>query len=213
MTDTKIAPVIGVAPTKPKAVQKRASGPINVANQILFRPLDTNKMPKIVSIDQAKKLSAGDVLAAIVLLPFMLTGCASASTVKNAQDLSASEQGAVDNLLVDIYKKSPKLNVVAHYSTTIYMDPDTKAKLSKPITTTSVGITNSYLDASYPEWKADLTDSLNNMSVSWNENGKRRTLEIIEYSIEDKIGGAGGSVYTTYDMVTIYPKKVRITDK
>lgn len=145
----------------------------------------------------------------------MLIGCARKTGTKHPSELTQAEEGALRHLLIDIYNKSFDLRAFVDLETRIH--PTTQKRLRKPIKTIGAVPKDFYFDINDEEIQRVIDDNIQNISATWEEDGRIRELSIVEYTI-GSMPGAGGELnpmgivapMPSSDVVAIYPFKVLI---
>jgi len=145
----------------------------------------------------------------VLVLCFFVTACDGPSGKKSLQELTADEHEAMSKLISTIYKSVVKKGQTCFfYETSYYMMPKSDGsigeKLKDPIILESFACIGPYM--LLPETIETLKEAISNIRVKWRtKSGKKKSLTIIESFIEKSPGGAGATMYSSNDMVTIVP--------
>lgn len=157
----------------------------------------------------------GVLWAAVAAITFMVTACNADNhtTIKTVDQLSESEKGGLDALAAAIYKEvEPEGRLCMRYTTTYNVMPREDGsygeKLDKPISLVSGACVGPHM--LLPSTLAAIKEAMENKSITWTEDGKAHRIRIVEGFLAPSLGGAGGSMGMSNDMVTIVPTKLEV---
>ena len=125
--------------------------------------------------------------------------------IKSPEQLSISEQGALDSLMHRAYQEALGENIVAFYRTTYYYHPITNQELSPPMELVTISTTVPMSDIQ----KDVLSKKIAIKIITWEENGKERRLEIMRFSIKRE-RSIGSSWRSSGEAIAVIPSKIEI---
>lgn len=191
-----------------------SAAPVNT-NEKAAPAAKERQTPQVTAAERSTT-SVGDVVLGLLLFPLMLTGCSKSGPKPVAPNtLSPSEKEAMFSLLRNIYKDvlGADKEEMFFYHETVYFDIKLKKKIEPPLETTSVVIIGYILPQQEADIKAKIGKWLDELHVEWDENGVKKSLKLVQYSIEITIedSGMGGGMFSMpKSKVVVMPEQVLI---